>query len=181
MPSHVAFLRAVNVAPRWLKMDTARAALVADGFEDVESHIQSGNLRVRSRMRSADRVAERISRVLSAEAGFEVPTVVRSAARLRQIARMVDEVAPMLPGEPRRYLAFASAEIGADAARALADWDRPGERAVVVGGDHVVIDLTVPAHAARLSNAKAETLTDTVMTMRDIKVVRTLGEKWGEG
>jgi uncharacterized protein (DUF1697 family) len=179
MPSHVAFLRAVNIAPRWLKMEQARAALTEAGFTGVETYIQSGNVIVRSRMRSEARVAGRVHDVLSDFAGFDVPAVVRTPERLVATLGAVDEIPPMLRGDVRRYVAFASDSIADEAGDVLAAWDRPGERAVVVGGDHVLIDLTVPSHEARLSNTRAEKLTGTTMTMRDIKVVRVLAEKWG--
>lgn len=179
MPFHVAFLRAVNVAPRWLKMEQARAALTEAGFTDVETHIQSGNVLVRSRMRSEARVADRVRNVLSSVAGFNVPAVVRTPVRLVRTLEEVDEISPMLRGDVRRYVAFADGPIDLEAGDVLAAWDRRGERAIVVGGDHVLIDLTIPSHEARLSNTRAEKLTGTTMTMRDIKVVRVLAEKWG--
>ena len=55
MPSYVAFLRAVNVGGRFVKMAELRAALEDAGFTDVETHIQSGNVFVRSRRRSTAR------------------------------------------------------------------------------------------------------------------------------
>ena len=179
MPFHVAFLRAVNIAPRWLKMERARAVLTEAGFTEVETHIQSGNILLRSRMRSEARVADRVRDVLSSFAGFDVPAVVRTPERLVGTLEAVDEVPPMLRGDVRRYVAFADSPIDDEAGGVLAAWDRPGERAVVVGGDHVLIDLTVPSHEARLSNTRAEKLTGTTMTMRDIKVVRVLAERWG--
>ena len=57
MPSHVAFLRAVNVGGRFVRMAELRAALEAAGFTDVETHLQSGNVRVRTPMRSTAKVA----------------------------------------------------------------------------------------------------------------------------
>ena len=38
MPSHVAFLRAVNVGGRFVRMAELRAALKAAGFTDVQLH-----------------------------------------------------------------------------------------------------------------------------------------------
>ena len=49
MPTHVAFLRAVNVGKRQYPMAELRAALDAAGFEDVQTHIQTGNVFFRTR------------------------------------------------------------------------------------------------------------------------------------
>ena len=52
MPSYVAFLRAVNVGGRFVKMAGLRTALEDAWFTDVATHIQSGNVFVRSGRRS---------------------------------------------------------------------------------------------------------------------------------
>ena len=52
MPSYVVFLRAVNVGGRFVKMADLRTALEQAGFTEVETHIQSGNVLVRSGRRS---------------------------------------------------------------------------------------------------------------------------------
>ena len=57
MPSYVAFLRAVNVGGRFVKMAELRLALEDAGFTDVATHIQSGNVFVRSGRRSCAAVA----------------------------------------------------------------------------------------------------------------------------
>ena len=73
MPSYVAFLRAVNVGGRFVKMAELRTALEGAGFTDVETHIQSGNVLVRSGRRSTGAVATEMARVLGEWAGFDVP------------------------------------------------------------------------------------------------------------
>ena len=44
MPRYVAFLRAVNVGGRIVKMDELRRPFAAAGFADVETFIASGNV-----------------------------------------------------------------------------------------------------------------------------------------
>ena len=53
MPTYIALLRAVNVGGRIYKMADLREHLTESGLEDVETHIQTGNVRFRSSMRSA--------------------------------------------------------------------------------------------------------------------------------
>lgn len=180
MPTHIAFLRAVNVAGRWLTMDRVRTELTAAGFEQVETYIQSGNLLLHSRMRSPDRVAERVASVLGEAAGFGIPTVVRTPRRVADLVRELDGLPPQLPGDTRRYVSFAPSPIAAGARDTLLAWDRPGERATVVGDDHVVIDLTVASHEARLNNARVERIVGQPVTTRDTTVVRTVSERWGQ-
>ena len=112
MPSYVAFLRAVNVGGRFVKMAELRSELEGAGFTDVETHIQSGNVFVRSGRRSTGAVGTEMARVLGEWAGFDVPCVVRTPAQLRSALAAIDAVPPLLDGA-RRYVAFADGPRGA--------------------------------------------------------------------
>lgn len=178
MQTYVAFLRAVNVRPRWVKMQTLREVLLAAGFANVETYIQSGNVRVSSPMPSVEMVRSELERVIEAEFGFVVPCIVRTPAELRAVAAYADGLASPFPGEePRRYVSFCSEPAGADAATTLDAWDASGER-VRVHGAEIHWWLTKPSHRAKLSNARIEKLIGPATT-RDLKVVRSLADRWG--
>ena len=59
MPTFIAFLRAVNVGKRKYPMAELRDALTAAGFEEVETHIQTGNVLFRTSLRSRPRSSPR--------------------------------------------------------------------------------------------------------------------------
>ena len=178
MPSYVAFLRAVNVGGRFVKMAGLRAALTQAGFADVETHIQSGNVFVRSARRSTASVATELSRALTAFAGFEVPAIVRTPAQVRSALEAADGIRPLLDGEARRYLAFADGPVPATAAAVLDAWDKPGERVRVLGNE-VLAELTIGFHTTTLTNARLERVTGRTTTWRDLSVVRAVDERWG--
>ena len=56
MPIYIAFLRAVNVGGRFAAVADFRAGFIHKGFGEVESHVQSGNLRPTSGLRSVPKV-----------------------------------------------------------------------------------------------------------------------------
>ncbi|MGV1007853.1 MAG: DUF1697 domain-containing protein [Dermatophilaceae bacterium] len=176
MPTYIAFLRAVNVAPRWVKMARVNTLLPEHGYAEVATHIQSGNLRVTTPTRSAAKVASHLRTVLSEEFGFDIPTIVRTPAQLRELVCTVDGM-PAPLADARVYIAFLAAHPSATAREQLDGWDTAGERAAVVG-PHVVIWLNVPFHKARLTNARIEKIAG-IATTRDLKVVRTLADRWG--
>lgn len=178
MPSYVAFLRAVNVGGRFLKMAELRAALERDGFTDVATHIQSGNVLVRTPRRSTRAVAEEMSRVLGQWAGFDVPAIVRTPAELRALVEVVDGIPPLLEPGARRYVALADRPVPAAAAAELDAWDRPGERARALGSE-VLAELAIPFHRATLTNARIERITGRTTTWRDLEVLRAIDERWG--
>ena len=177
MPSYVAFLRAVNVGGRFVKMAELRAALTEAGFTDVETHIQSGKVFVRSGRRSTRGVATEMSQVLEEFAGFDVPCVVRTPAELRASLAAVDAVPRLIAGG-KRYLAFADGAVPSAAAEQLDAWDEPGERCVVLGAE-ILAEMANGFQGTRLTNTRIERITGRTTTWRDLSVVRTIDEKWG--
>ena len=178
MPSYVAFLRAVNVGGRFVKMAELRAVLEATGFTDVATYIQSGNVFLRSSRRSVGAVSAELSRVLGQWAGFDVRAIVRTPTQLRSAVEAVDGIPPLLEAGAKRYVALADGDVPATAAAELDAWDRPGERARSLGSE-VLAELTIPFHRSTLTNARIERITGRTTTWRDLTVVRALDERWG--
>ncbi|WP_353950104.1 DUF1697 domain-containing protein [Knoellia sp. S7-12] len=179
MPRHLAFLRAINLgAHRKVPMAELRERLSEAGFTDVETHIQTGNIALTSTMRSAAKVEAAIEDLLGEWRGFEVPTMVRSPTEFGALVQQIDATPPLVGANPRRYVAFAKAEVSEAAQAALTAYEDTPERSRVVGRD-VLLEIDGDFHTARLGGAKLERLAGTALTTRDIKVVRAINEKWG--
>jgi uncharacterized protein (DUF1697 family) len=180
MPTYVALLRAVNVGGRFYKMADLRDHLTESGLQDVETHIQSGNVRFRSAMRSATKVEAHCERVLGEHCGFDVPTIVFSPAQLREVYDDAQALTPSFPRAEgqRRYVTFFKAGHAptGDVAARIEGWDAPGESAFVRGrAVHVWLDHAM--HEATFFGAFKKALAPG--TNRDLKVVATLAERWG--
>jgi uncharacterized protein (DUF1697 family) len=181
MPTYIALLRAVNVGGRVYKMAAMREHLAASGLEDVETYIQTGNVRFRTPMRSDAKVEKHVEQVLGEHAGFAVPAIVLRPTDLRQI---YDDAlalsAPFGNGDgQRRYVNFfkAGEAPDADTAKEMEAWDEPGESVAVIGrAVHIWLDH--PMHTAKFFGAFKKALAPG--TSRDLKVVSTLAERWGE-
>ena len=178
MPSYVVLLRAVNVAGRQLKMADARKVLSDNGFQEVQSHIQTGNFLLRSSLRSDVKVEDEVSRVLSEHAGFPIVAVARKPAEVTSLVEAVDGI-PAMEGSAARYVTFLTKAPTASAARELEAWHADGERAHVIGKD-VLVDFAVPYHQARLTPARIEKILGVPGTARNMTVVRKLAERWGQ-
>jgi uncharacterized protein (DUF1697 family) len=181
MPTYVALLRALNVGGRYYKMADLRQHLTESGLAEVETHIQTGNVVLRTPMRSAAKVEAHVERVLAEHCGFEVPAVVLSPHELRSIhddARGLP--APAFAGgeQQRRYVTFfkpGDAPTG-EVAERVAAWDEPGEAAWVLGrAVHVWIDKS--SLDARFYKTFKKALAPG--TARDLKVVAAMTERWG--
>jgi uncharacterized protein (DUF1697 family) len=84
-PRYVALLRGINVGGRnKVAMAELRAALEAEGFEDVSTYIQSGNVLFRTDRPSATLETE-IEGLLERRLGIPLTVVVRSRRRYRRV------------------------------------------------------------------------------------------------
>jgi uncharacterized protein (DUF1697 family) len=177
MATYVALLRALNVGGRFAKMADLRAGLAGRGFSEVESHIQSGNLRLKSSLRSATAVEEAVETALEELCGFTVRTIARTPAQLAELTAYGAALTAPLEGEVRRYVTFLKEDADLEQVATMNGWDVAGERAHVHGRE-IYLWLAHPSHEAKLTNARIERGA-VVATTRDWKVVSALAQKWG--
>jgi uncharacterized protein (DUF1697 family) len=176
MATFIAFLRAVNVGKRQVKMAGLRTELEANGFTDVATFIASGNVRVSTTMRSAAKVEKELERVMETWLGFDVPTMVRTPKQLVTAYDAGGDLTSPVPGSPRHYVSFLKDTPPANAAKQLESWDKPKERAQVVGRE---VHLWLGSDRPKLTNATMETILGTPGTARDWKTVTKLATTWG--
>jgi uncharacterized protein (DUF1697 family) len=181
MPTYIALLRALNVGGRFYKMADLRDNLTDSGLEAVETYIQTGNVRFRSTMRSPAKVERHVEEVLNEHCKFEVPAVIFTPTELRQVYDDAQGITRPSFGKgegQRRYVTFfkvGHAPTG-DVAKQIADWDEPGESAVVIGrATHIWLNRTT--QEAKFFGAFKKALAPG--TNRDLKVVTALNERWG--
>ena len=176
MPTYIAFLRAINIGKRQFRKAAIVAACESAGCTDVETYINTGNLHVTSRMRSRSKVEEALEKAFLEDRGFEVPTIAFTPSEITAIAGEATEFAKdhdgvhyvsLLKDEPTAELIgkIEAAGQGAESAR--------------VGGRAVHLMLGANYHEAKLSNSTVEKVMG-VATNRNLKVIRTVAEKWGE-
>ena len=180
MPTYVAFLRAINLGKnRKVPMAELRGCLTDAGLRDVQTHIQTGNVRLSTPLRSVSKVEERLEAVLGERFGFEIPTIAFTPPELRQVYDDALSASPPqgnATGERRYVHLFKAGEApSGDVAEAIAAWDRPGEAGVVIGrAVHVWLDG--PSQEARLFGAFSKPLAPG--TNRNLNVIATLAERW---
>ena len=177
MPTHIAFLRAVNIGKRQYKTADLRKALVDAGYGDVETYIQTGNIKVTTPVRSRAKVEAALEELFLADRGFEVVTIAFSPAELTRMAEDTDDVEKDHSFEHGHYLSLLKAEPPAAAKDAIEGLSGNGETLVVRGRVvHLLYD--VPYGEAKNSNAQVEKKLGPA-TNRNAKVIRALAEKWG--
>jgi uncharacterized protein (DUF1697 family) len=177
MSTYIAFLRAVNVGKRKFAKDAIVRACEAAGCTDVETYINTGNVRVTSTLRSRAKVEKVLEEAFEAEAGFDVPTIVLTPKELSAVAADVEDLGRGHPG--LHYVSLLKEQPAPAVVEKLRDAGKEGESAEVRGrGVHLLLGKDY--HSAKLTNAVVERHLG-VATNRNVRVIRTLAEKWGDG
>ncbi|QBR93823.1 DUF1697 domain-containing protein [Nocardioides euryhalodurans] len=176
MPTYVAFLRAINLGPtrKFPKADIVRV-VEATGATDVVTHINTGNVRLTTTLRSRPKVERTLEEAFAADRGFAVPTIVFSPAEVVAIAADADELA--VGHEGRQYVSLLKEAPSAAGVAAIEGAGSDGQRAVV-RGRAVHLLLGPDYHTASLTNEVVEKHLG-VATNRNVTVIRALSTKWG--
>ena len=176
MPTYVAFLRAINLGPKrkFPKADIV-AATEAAGATDVETYINTGNVRLATPLRSRARVQSALEEAYLAQAGFAVPTIVFTPAELAGVAADAEELTR--PDLERHYLYLLKDEPDADRVAALLAREGVTDRVVVRGRRRTC--CTAPTTSAGgVDPWGIEKALGVVATNRNLNVVTTLAQKW---
>jgi uncharacterized protein (DUF1697 family) len=129
---YVALLRGINLGPRnRIAMPELREALEDAGFEDVRTHLQSGNVVLESTAKP-ETVARKCEKVIKERFGLEIPVVVRTRAELAKVVKRnpLGKVAT----DPKRYqVSFLSNKLPAKVLRDLEEVAAESEQVVAIG------------------------------------------------
>ena len=175
MTTYVAFLRAINLgATRKFPKDAIVAATEGAGFTGVATHINTGNVRLETTLRSRERIEAALERAYLTDRGFEVPTMTFTCPELRTVADEADRLGEGHTG--KQYVSLLKADPGSEVAAMLEAMSTEQERAVVVGrAVHLLLGENY--HQARISNSAVEKLLGPA-TNRNVTVIRALVQKW---
>jgi uncharacterized protein (DUF1697 family) len=176
--TYVVFLRAINLGKhRRVPMADLVESLGQQGFDDVATHLATGNVRVSSRARSGAAVERAVERVCSARFGFEVPALAFTPGEVRVI---VEEAEALDVGEARQYVTLLREPAVPEIATELDGWVADGEGAKV-GTRAVHWWSAHGTQGAQLGNDVIERRLG-LATTRALNVVRTVADKWcGQG
>jgi len=104
--TYIALLRGINVGGKSLvKMPALKACFEGAGMTKVTTYLQTGNVIFESRERTVSKLMAAVEKALSTTCGWEIPTVVRSAAQFQQVMEGVPSGWPRA-NQLRRYMAF---------------------------------------------------------------------------
>jgi uncharacterized protein (DUF1697 family) len=177
MPTYLAFLRAINLGSRRVfPKDAIIRATEAAGFDDVATHINTGNVRLRTAQRSRARIEAALEESYLADRGFDVPTIVFRTDEFARLAAEGRELSAARPGLARHYVYLLKEEPSPEVAQQVeATSGEAGEMVVRGRAAHALLrpgyqNGTVdPLRAAKLLG---------VATNRNLAVITALAERW---
>lgn len=175
---YVAFLRAINLGAR---RQFPKAAIVeateAAGCTGVATHINTGNVRLTTRLRSRERVRDVLEAAYEADRGFAVPVSVLTGAELRQAVEDGRRLRALVPADwdGRGYCSLLREEPSPEGVAALEALSTDDEVARVHGR---VAHLLVRRYGeSRMTNVAVERHVG-VATNRALSVVEQVVTKW---
>ena len=174
---YVVMPRGINVGTRnRVPMAELRTKLAADGFSDVATVGQSGNVIVSVGSDRPDEVAGAMARLLSDEFGVNVACVIRTAHQVRRVLERnpLREVAC----DPSRYLVnFLSTEPDPELIGVLLEEDHSPE-AIAIEGTEAYVWTPDGVKAMTLSYAYLEKRLGVVATARNWNTLEKIVAKF---
>ena len=179
MARGIAFLRAVNVGGRVVKMDRLRAAFEKAGFSNVETFIASGNVVFDlAPGTKASALEAAIEEMLRNMLGYDVATFVRSGAELRAIAAHQPFLPAALKRSPRLNVAFLRQELPSKTAASIRTLATAAEAFHLRERELYWLSAVMQSES-KISNAVFEKIIGQPSTIRSITTIRKMAEKYG--
>ncbi|MEV4686938.1 DUF1697 domain-containing protein [Microbacterium sp. LWH3-1.2] len=177
MPTYVAFLRAINLGAnrKFPKADIVRV-VEGVGFTDVETHINTGNVRFTTPMRSRAKIEKALEDAFAADRGFEVPAIVFTTAELKAIAAEASILSEKHPGLARHYVYLLKDGLPKATVARIAEMATDAGEMVVSG--RAAHALLGPGYQAGNVDPLGAAKLLGVATNRNLNVITTLAAKW---
>ncbi|WP_190809966.1 DUF1697 domain-containing protein [Flagellimonas sp. S3867] len=174
MKSFIAFLRGINVGgQKKIKMADLRQVLEKNGFHDVQTYIQSGNVAFQSDEFSPEKLQEVMNKTILSAFGFDVPVLVLTLDGLKQILNanpFADE-----PDKKSLYFVLLKNSPNPDLVNEFAQVKFENEDFVIT--DHCVYLCCKAGYGkAKLSNNLIERKLKVVATARNLRTMQKMIE-----
>lgn len=174
---YVAFLRAVNVGGRTVRMEELRAVFAGLGFSGVETFIASGNVIFEASAGSPATLRKKIEVALVTRFKYDIYTFLRTDEDVAAIAAYRPFPKARLDAAVALYVAFVHDPLNAAAERTLAGFETDID-AFHAHGCEVYWLCRKTQSKSGFSNAVFEKALGVRATFRGINTVRRLAEKY---
>ena len=177
MARFIAFLRAVNVGGRIVKMEQLRTIFETLGFANVETFIASGNVIFESTTKNTVALERKIEAQLQRSLGYTMATFIRTDTEIAAIVDYKPFKAPALKSALTFNVAFLAEPLTPDAVKALMRLKTEIDDFHVNGREMYWL-CKKKQNESTFSNALFERTLKISATFRGINTVRKLTEKY---
>ncbi|MFL6530594.1 MAG: DUF1697 domain-containing protein [Chthoniobacterales bacterium] len=179
MPRYIAFLRAINVGGRVIKMEELRRVFAAAGLTNVESFIASGNVLFDTRVTSEQALRKKVEAALAHELGYRVDTFLRDPQEVKRIAAFqAFPPSSFRTAQSRLFIGFLGTALERETAQRLVRLSSETDEFRVDGRELYWL-CHVPASESDFSGPKLEKTIGQATTVRNVNTVRRLAAKLG--
>ena len=177
MTRYVAFLRAINVGGRTVRMDALRRLFETWGGSNVETFIASGNVVFETVRRSAESTERSIEDHVRKALGYPVLTFLRTVPELAAIVGHTPFAQDELDAGGTLFVGFMKCAPGPSVARAVAAL-RDDVNDFAIRGRELYWLRRSQLMQSISSGPPLEKLVGSPMTMRNVNTVRRLAAKY---
>ncbi len=111
MDRYIAFLRGVNVSgQKLLKMEALRKVLVENGFADVKTYIQSGNVIFSTVNTDSNHLILEIENIIEKHFGFHTDVILRRHSEIESVLNSLELCKLKFEEERKSYITFTREE-----------------------------------------------------------------------
>jgi uncharacterized protein (DUF1697 family) len=178
MPRYVAFLRAVNVGGRVVRMERLRQLFEETGFTGVSTHIASGNVLFTAGRGRASKLEEKIEKALGTALGWEVAVFLRTPAELAAVAEQSPFSSEDVATAHAVYVGFLKEPPGPEPHALLHGLRTPTDELALHGRELWWL-CRVRSSGSELSGASLEKALGRPATFRNTTTVRAIAARLG--
>ena len=174
MTTHLVLLRGINVSGHnIIKMDDLKKMLESNGYTDVTTYIQSGNIFVKTPNENQAQVGFDIKQLIFKNFGHEVPTIVLNKNDLSYCLYNNLYIAQKEVDTKKLYVAFLSKTVDSNAINNLKiSQFKPDE--AIVDGNKIFIKYAIGAGKTRLDQKYIEKKLNLTATIRSWNTINAL-------
>jgi uncharacterized protein (DUF1697 family) len=174
MPQYVAFLRAINVGGRYIKMLDLAGHVSALGLASVQTYINTGNLIFEDPSKSTAGLEKRLQTGLALALGFESEAFVRTLPALQTVTSHAQQMKTQVTAAGEVNVAFLQRHLTGDEVKTVLGLRSEVDDFEIVGSE-IYWRCQVKQDQSKVSNALLERKLKTRTTIRRVSMLENLG------
>ncbi|MFI5196540.1 MAG: DUF1697 domain-containing protein [Chitinophagales bacterium] len=172
MTKYIAFLRAINVGGRVVKMDDLKKHFAMPGFKNIVTYIQSGNVVFDHSETDKDALIKKVESKLLKSLGYEVKTFLKTPAELEAVVKK--NPFKKYPEDMGLHVSFMSGRPDAEAVKQLLLLQTDHEQFRFTGSEAYILVRKGAYGETKFSNNFLEKKLKLYATTRNWATVNTL-------